>query len=54
LQEGWWDTGPCYPEKWWMPHPWKCSNSGWMELWAIWSSGRCLYPQQGGWTRWYL
>jgi len=33
----------CYPERWWMPHPWKHSRSGWMGLWATWSSWRCPY-----------
>jgi len=22
----------CFPENLWMPHPWKCSRSGWMQL----------------------
>jgi len=28
--------------------PWKHSRSGWMVLWANWSSQRCSL--QGGWT----
>jgi len=36
-----------WPEKLWMPHHWKCSGSGWMGLWAIWSSWRCSCSFQG-------
>lgn len=28
------------------PHPWKHSSSGWMGLWATWSSGMCPCIQQ--------
>jgi len=24
----------CYPEKLWMPQPWRCSRPGWMGPWA--------------------
>jgi len=41
LRWGWWNTGTGCPERWWMPHPWKHSSSGWMGLWATWSSGGC-------------
>ena len=34
-----------------MPPPWQCSRWGWMELWATWSSGRCLCSWQGGWKQ---
>ena len=23
-----------YPDKLWVPHPWKCSRPGWMAPWA--------------------
>lgn len=32
----WW-----YPEKLWMPYPWRCSRPGWKGPWAAWFSGRC-------------
>jgi len=48
---GWWDPGTGCPEKLWIPHHWKCLQSGWMGLWAAWCSGRCPCPWQGGWTR---
>jgi len=31
-----------------------CSRSGWMWLWATWSSERCSCLWQRGWIRWYL
>ena len=37
-----------------MPPSWKHSRSGWMGLWAIWSSRRCPCSVRGGWTRWHL
>lgn len=37
--------------KLWMLHPWLCSRSGWMGLWATWPIGRCPCPCQWGWTR---
>ena len=33
-----------------LPHPWKRSKPGWMELWAARSSGRCPCPWQEGWN----
>lgn len=36
-------------ERWWMPHPWKYSKSGWMGFHAIWSSWSCLL--QDCWTK---
>ena len=39
-----------FPERLWMPHPWKCLRPGWMGLWATWSSGGCPCPWQGGWN----
>ena len=50
----WWSTGTGCPEMWQMPHPWRHSKSGWMGLWAIWSSCRCPCSLQESWTRWYL
>jgi len=35
-----------------MLHHWKRWRSGWMGLWANWSSARCPCPWQGVWTRW--
>lgn len=32
---------------WTVPYPWKCSGSGWGELWTTWSSGRHPRPWQG-------
>jgi len=37
---------------WWMFCPWRHSRSGWMGLWATWSSSRWPYSLQGSWTRW--
>jgi len=37
---------------WQMPHPWKHSRSGWMGLWATWSTWRCACPWQGFGPRW--
>ena len=37
-----------------MPHPWKHSRSGWMGLWATWSSWRCPCSLQGVRARWPL
>jgi len=40
------------PERWEMPYNWKHSRwSGWMGLWAPWSSWRHPCLLQGGWTR---
>jgi len=46
-----WDTGTGYPEKLWLPPPWKCSRPGCMGLWATWSGGRCTLPMAGIGTR---
>ena len=48
---GWWNTGTGCPERWLMPHPWKCSRPGWSRLWATWSSWRCPCSLQGGWAK---
>jgi len=32
LEQRWWGTGTGYPEKLWMPQPWRCSRPGWMAL----------------------
>jgi len=34
-----WNRLPCLGWRLWMPHPWMHSRSGWMWLWAAWSSG---------------
>jgi len=39
----WWGAGTGCPERWWMPHPGRCSRPGWMGPWATWSS------KWGGW-----
>lgn len=49
---GWSDTGTGCPEKLGMPNPWKCSQSGWVQLWVSCSSGRCPCPWQEVGTRW--
>lgn len=36
-----WDAGTGFPERWWVPHPWKHWWSGWTGLSATWSSWRC-------------
>ena len=41
LQWEWLGTGTCRPEWWCMPSSWRHSRSGWMGLWANWSSCRC-------------
>lgn len=51
---GWLDTGTGFPENLWLYHPWKCSVPGGMELWAIWSRGRCACPWQGIGMSWSL
>lgn len=48
---GWGGTGTGCLEKLWMPHCWKCSRSGWMELWATWCN-RYPFPWHQGWTGW--
>lgn len=40
---GWWDTGRGTREVM-DTSSWKCSKSGWLGLWAAWSSGRCPCP----------
>ena len=47
----WWGTGTGCPQKWWMPHPRRHSRSGWMGLWALWSSFWCPRSSQGSWIR---
>jgi len=42
-------TGTGCPEVWWMPCPWRHSRSGWMGLWANWSSCRCPCSLQESW-----
>jgi len=37
-------------EEAWMPHPWRHSLSGWMRLWATWTSCRCPCSLWRGWT----
>lgn len=37
---------------WQLPYPHKHSGSGWMGLWAIWSSWKCPCSLQEAWTRW--
>lgn len=44
---GWWGTGTDHTKKFWMPQYWKCLRTGWMELWANWSSGTCPWQWQG-------
>ena len=41
LQYGWWGTRSGCPERWWMPHPWRNSGSGWTGLWVTWLCCRC-------------
>lgn len=41
---GQWSTGTDCPEQLWILHPRNFSRPGWMGLWAIWSSRRCLCP----------
>ena len=50
LQREWRGAGTGFPERLWMPHPWKCSRPGWMRLWAARSGSwwPCLW--QGGWN----
>jgi len=43
-----------WPERWWMPYPWKHSRSGWMGLWATWWCWRCPCSLWGLWAKWYL
>lgn len=56
LQCRWWNTGRGFPERWWMPHPWKHSSQAHsrMGLWATTSSWRCPSSMQGDWIRWHL
>lgn len=42
------------PEVMWIHHPWRCSRLGWIRLWAVWSSCRCLCLLEGSWIRWPL
>jgi len=37
------DTETGCSKRWWKPNPWRHSRSGWMWLWATWSSCRCLW-----------
>jgi len=37
----WWGAATGYPERLWMPRPWRCSRPGWMGTWAAWSSITC-------------
>ena len=50
----WWGPGTGSPEKWWMPHPWRCSNPGWMgprAAWcSAWFSGWQCCLQHGSWN----
>lgn len=40
----------CWPERWWVPHPWKYSRtSGTTGLWAL-PRWRCPYSLQWSWT----
>lgn len=38
----------------WISHYGMCSKSGWIRLWATFSSERCPCTGPGGWTRWSL
>lgn len=49
FERGWKKIGT---ERWGMPHPWKHSGLGWMELWAMWARGRYPCPWHGAGTRW--
>uniref|UniRef100_A0A8C3E2G2 Uncharacterized protein n=1 Tax=Corvus moneduloides TaxID=1196302 RepID=A0A8C3E2G2_CORMO len=40
-------TNRGFPEKLWLPHPWKCQRPGWTGLGATWSNGKCPCPWQG-------
>ena len=40
------------PERWWLPHPWRHSGSGWMGIWSPWCTCRCPWSLQGSWTSW--